>query len=103
MPVWNSNSGRRLRALLKPHKISSRTLHAPGNKDLKGYKRSDFQDTWERYLPPLSTQPAPAGRGATAAGHGANDEPDPDGSNQSVLNPSAPNPNDINVPDGRTE
>jgi hypothetical protein len=93
--LWHSNSGTRLGALLRPHGISSRTLHER-DKDFKGYLRSDFQDAWERYLKPLSARPASAGRGA-------NREPAANGSNQSVLNPFTPNPNEINAPNGRTE
>jgi len=65
MSVWNSNSGRRLGALLDPFEISSRTIGPSRHKAFKGYRRSDFYDAWKRYLPPI---PAPASRGAPGKG-----------------------------------
>jgi len=52
--VWNSNSGRRLGALLEPYGISSGTFSFGRKKLLKGYELSQFKDAWERYLPPIS-------------------------------------------------
>jgi hypothetical protein len=48
--AWNSKSGTRLGALLKPYLIYSRNLYA-SKKVFKGYKRKDFEDTWQRYIP----------------------------------------------------
>jgi hypothetical protein len=47
---WNSKSGSRLGALLKPYAIYSRNLYA-SQKVFKGYQREDFEDAWQRYLP----------------------------------------------------
>jgi len=71
--VWNSNSGKRLGALLKPHGISSSDFHFGRKKTLKGYQLSDFKDAWDSYLPPLSAKPAPERRGAS---RGGNHEPE---------------------------
>jgi len=31
--------------------IHSQTVHPPGEPDAKGYKRSQFEDAWSRYVP----------------------------------------------------
>jgi hypothetical protein len=97
MPVWNSNSGRRLRALLKPYKISSHSLYEAPQQTFKGYWRSDFHDIWERYLPPLLAPGTPGANLRVAV------EAATDALNQSVSNPSAPNCSEINATDGMTE
>ncbi|HEY6350036.1 MAG TPA: DUF3631 domain-containing protein [Candidatus Angelobacter sp.] len=50
---WLHESGRKLGALLHPFGIFSRRLNIGDQKGIKGYLRADFQDAWERYLPPL--------------------------------------------------
>jgi hypothetical protein len=40
---------RRLAQLLKPYGIRSKDVRTNGTK--RGYKREDFQDAWERFLP----------------------------------------------------
>jgi Protein of unknown function (DUF3631) len=52
--AWTGKSGRSLGALLRPFGISSDTLHYGSEPTCKGYRREDFQDAWERYLPPLT-------------------------------------------------
>jgi hypothetical protein len=42
---------RQLARLLKPFCIISQTVHTPGFKDAKGYRRIDFQEAWSAYLP----------------------------------------------------
>ena len=54
--AWHGKSGKKLGRLLSPFGISSQTLWE-GEDSFKGYKLEDFQDTWERYLPPLSVTP----------------------------------------------
>jgi Protein of unknown function (DUF3631) len=51
---WGAKSGRRLGALLQPFGISSRTLSPESEPACKGYLFRDFQDAWDRYLPPLN-------------------------------------------------
>jgi len=41
---------RQLAKLLKPFKIVSTTVHPPDAPHAKGYRRSDFEDAWARYL-----------------------------------------------------
>jgi hypothetical protein len=50
---WQPNSGRRLGMLLHPFGIVALTLRTGPETVLRGYRLSDFQDAWERYLPPL--------------------------------------------------
>ena len=47
-------SGRRLAGLLHPFGIASRRMHLTQQDDFMGYLLKDFQDAWERYLPPSS-------------------------------------------------
>jgi putative DNA primase/helicase len=42
---------RQLARLLKPFCIISQTVHTPGFKDAKGYRRIDFEEAWSAYLP----------------------------------------------------
>jgi putative DNA primase/helicase len=41
---------RQLAKLLKPFGIVSTTVHPPGMPHAKGYRRTDFEDAWARYL-----------------------------------------------------
>jgi hypothetical protein len=41
---------RQLAKLLKPFGIVSITVHPPGMRHAKGYRRTDFEDAWARYL-----------------------------------------------------
>jgi hypothetical protein len=41
---------RQLAKLLKPFGIVSTTVHPPGARHAKGYRRADFEDAWARYL-----------------------------------------------------
>lgn len=68
--AWPRNAGRRLAALLYPFGIRSRDLHYGSEPAFRGYLRRDFQDAFERYLPPVpvcrttktaSTTPSPTG------------------------------------------
>jgi hypothetical protein len=43
--------GRRLAALLRPYRIKPKALRI-GDKTPRGYEREQFQDSWNRYLPP---------------------------------------------------
>jgi putative DNA primase/helicase len=42
---------RQLARLLKPFCIISQTVHIPGFKDAKGYRRAVFEEAWSAYLP----------------------------------------------------
>jgi hypothetical protein len=42
----------RLGKLLRKFSITSTTVHPPGEAHGKGYRRSDFEESWARYLPP---------------------------------------------------
>lgn len=53
---WGSKSGRRLGTLLRIFEISSRYINHSGG-GFRGYHLADFQDSWERYLPPLASVP----------------------------------------------
>ena len=105
--VWNSNSGRRLGALLEDYDISSRDFHFGRKKTLKGYQLSDFKDTWDRYLPPLSAKPAPARRGANfeheTTAPKADLEIKPCGLKTSASDPQVPNSCEINAYRGIAE
>jgi hypothetical protein len=45
--------------LLRPYGIKSHNIYPKGEKPFKGYDREDFEDTWERYLPPMPATPPP--------------------------------------------
>lgn len=47
------DAARKFGRLLHPFAIKSLNLKLPDGKVLKGYLFTDFQDAWERYLPPL--------------------------------------------------
>src|SRR5215471_5623206 len=51
--AWNSKSGRHMARLLHRFGIGSRNLYLKPEETFKGYRLCDFQDAWERYLPPL--------------------------------------------------
>lgn len=54
---WPANplkSSRRLGGLLSPFQIGPSNLKIEPGKVLKGYRLKDFQDSWERYLSPLT-------------------------------------------------
>ena len=51
--AWNSRSGRHMAKLLHRFGIGSRNLYFKPEETFKGYRLCDFQDAWERYLPPL--------------------------------------------------
>jgi hypothetical protein len=63
--AWPANSGRRLGALLHPFGIVSRDLHRGSEKSFKGYLLHDFEDAFERYLPPLTFRRATKSPSAT--------------------------------------
>ncbi len=44
--------GRRLAAMLKPYDIRPEVIR-DGKRSFRGYRRADFEDAWQRYLPPL--------------------------------------------------
>jgi len=51
---WTQGFNNRLAGLLHPFGIKSRNLKIAEDKVLKGYLFKDFQDAWERYLPPFT-------------------------------------------------
>ena len=59
--AWTSKSGRRLAAHLRPFGIVSQRVKLDQEQDFMAYLRKDFEDSWERYLPPSSvpTEPEP--------------------------------------------
>ncbi|HWZ42397.1 MAG TPA: DUF3631 domain-containing protein [Candidatus Saccharimonadales bacterium] len=65
--AWPANSGRRLGALLHPFGIISHDLHRGSEKAFKGYLLQDFQDAFERYLPPLAGRRATGIQSATSS------------------------------------
>jgi Protein of unknown function (DUF3631) len=50
--AWGPKSGRRIAFHLRPFGIGPRDLHYDSPTTFKGYRIADFQDAWERYLPP---------------------------------------------------
>ena len=42
----------RLAGLLRNFRIITGTVHRDGQKDAKGYRRTEFEEVWARYLPP---------------------------------------------------
>ena len=54
--AWKLSAGGRLGRLLSPFGINSRNLYTSTSPDkrFKGYLLKDFQDTWDRYLPPVT-------------------------------------------------
>ena len=61
---WKSGNKRgiasKLARLLKPFKITSKTLRVEGEATAKGYDKSSFEKAWESYLSqPPSTEPDP--------------------------------------------
>jgi hypothetical protein len=57
---WNDKSGRLLGGLLRPFGVASRNLFSGPGVVLKGYRLSELQEVWDRYLPPLSAEVASA-------------------------------------------
>ena len=60
---WNdlygeSLSPRKLAQLLKQYDVSPKKVKSEG-KALQGYRREDFWDAWERYLPPIAEEAEP--------------------------------------------
>jgi Protein of unknown function (DUF3631) len=54
---WSKGAGldsRALARLLRPFKIGPHNPRLPGDRILKGYERSDFEEAWARYLPARS-------------------------------------------------
>jgi hypothetical protein len=50
---WNDGAGigsRDLAKILKPYGVTSKTVRVTDKKTLKGYRRCDLQDAWDRYL-----------------------------------------------------
>jgi hypothetical protein len=52
--AWNAKSGQKLGTLLHDFGICSRSFHHGDAPAFKGYLRRSFENTWERYLPPLT-------------------------------------------------
>ena len=46
---WTRSSGQKISTILRPFGIAPRGFHS-----FRGYKFKDFQDTWERYTPPIT-------------------------------------------------
>jgi Protein of unknown function (DUF3631) len=57
---WNDRSGKLLGGLLRPFGVASRNLFSGPGVVLKGYRLSDLQEVWDRYLPPLAAEVASA-------------------------------------------
>ena len=65
---WSRGAaGNKMGALLHPFEIKSRNLKIAEDKVLKGYLFKDFQDAWERYLPPFTEGGATKSAAATSA------------------------------------
>ncbi|HKD14791.1 MAG TPA: DUF3631 domain-containing protein [Candidatus Angelobacter sp.] len=62
---WTHGFNNRLAGLLHPFGIKSRNLKIAQDKVLKGYLFKDFQDAWERYLPPFTGEVATKTSAAT--------------------------------------
>lgn len=52
--AWGPKSGRSVAFHLRPFGIGPRDLHYGSPSSFKGYRIADFQDAWERYLPPAA-------------------------------------------------
>jgi hypothetical protein len=65
---WSCRSGHKLGALLRPYGVRSSPVHV-GSNSFRGYRFKDFQDAWDRYVPPVpgssTTQSATATTSAT--------------------------------------
>jgi hypothetical protein len=53
--AWGPKSGRRLAGHLRKFEIGPSPLHYGCSTGFKGYRISDFQDAWERYLPSVAS------------------------------------------------
>jgi len=93
--AWNPTSGRQLGALLYPFDIGSRNFHPEPRKVFKGYRRCDFEDAWDRYLPPMPPPPV--------VSLGPNNDVICSASNPSATDPLHPNSSEINAPSGVAE
>ncbi|HEY6971826.1 MAG TPA: DUF3631 domain-containing protein [Candidatus Angelobacter sp.] len=62
--AWPRNAGRRLGGLLAPFNIKSRRIKVNGD-TFWGYYFEDFQDAWQRYLPPITVESATCTLSAT--------------------------------------
>src|SRR5579864_7420816 len=65
---WTRNSGQKLAKLLHPFGITSQGLHCGSETSFKGYLFKDFQDAWERYLPPIPVRSGTKNPAGTNAG-----------------------------------
>jgi hypothetical protein len=83
--AWNPANPHQLGAMLNPFRIRSRNFRPDAKKVIKGYRRSDFKDTWDRYLPLLP-----------AVNRVPNGEAECSGSKTSATDPLQPNSNEIN-------
>ena len=65
---WHLKAGQKLAELLSPFGISPQTLWQ-GKDSCKGYKLKNFEEAWERYLPPLlvASQPPETAEGQHAS------------------------------------
>ena len=88
----NPTSPHRLGAMLRRFRIRSRNFRSDAQKVIKGYRRSDFKDTWDRYLPPL--------RALLATKRDPKSERICSGSKTSATDPLQPNSNEINARSG---
>ena len=52
--AWKPSAAGRLARLLHPFGIYSHNMYTSPDKYFRGYLLKDFQDVWERYLPPLT-------------------------------------------------
>jgi hypothetical protein len=88
----NPTSPHRLGAMLRRFRIRSRNFRPDAQKVIKGYRRSDFKDTWDRYLPPPRALPATT--------RGPKGERVCSGSKTSATDPLQPDSNEINARSG---
>jgi hypothetical protein len=71
----NKSAARRLAQLLRPFGIRSRNVRVDEKRTPKGYRREDFLDAWERFLPSSRTS-ATSATSATSESHSQADVAD---------------------------
>jgi Protein of unknown function (DUF3631) len=69
-------AARRLAQLLRPYGIRSKNVRVDETRTPKGYRREDFLDAWERFLPPARVQAPQAPQAPQPAPHQQTDVAD---------------------------
>jgi hypothetical protein len=72
-------SPRVLGSLLSPYGIRSRSIRLDSGKTPKGYLREQFEDAWNRYLPPAGASIRHGATSGTSTGSEASSDPPQDG------------------------